>query len=84
MNQDQGTNLRLQPFDRVFVGEAKKSSLEKCLPPCLRPMYEKLCGMRRPGSFSYGDLLPLQSLKANVAARSTSPRPATIRAADGE
>jgi protein involved in polysaccharide export with SLBB domain len=84
MNQDQGTNLRLQPFDRVFVGEAKKSSLEKCLPPCLRPIYEKLCGMRRPGSFSYGDLLPLQSLKANVAARSTSGRPSTIRAADSE
>jgi protein involved in polysaccharide export with SLBB domain len=85
MNQDQSTNLRLQPFDRVFVGEAKKSSLEKCLPPCVRPIYEKLCGMRRPGSFSYGDPLPaVQNLKANLAARSVSPHPTTARGTAGE
>ena len=80
MNRDQSTNLRLQPFDRVFVGEAKKSSLEKCIPPCLRPVYEKITGMRRPGSFSYGEPLPaVQNLKANLAARSTSVRPTTAR-----
>lgn len=80
MSQDQSTNLRLQPFDQVFVGEAKRSSLEKCLPPFLRPTYEKLCGIRRPGSFSYGDPLPVQTLKANIAARNTSP-PTTVRGA---
>jgi len=80
MNQDQSTNLRLQPFDRVFVGEAKKSSLEKCIPPCLRPVYEKITGMRRPGSFSYGEPLPaVQNLKANLAARSMPIRPTTAR-----
>ena len=72
--------VRLQPFDRVFVGEAKKSSLEKCIPPCLRPVYEKITGMRRPGSFSYGEPLPaVQNLKANIAARSGSTRPTTAR-----
>jgi len=79
MGQDQSTNLRLQPFDQIFVGEAKRSSLEKCLPPCLRPMYEKLCGMWRPGSFSYGDPLPVQTLKASIAARTIS-QPTTFRA----
>jgi len=80
MSQDQSTNLRLQPFDQVFVGEAKRSSLEKCLPPFLRPAYEKLCGIRRPGSFSYGDPLPVQTLKANIAARNMSP-PTIVRGA---
>jgi protein involved in polysaccharide export with SLBB domain len=84
MNQDQSTNLRLQPFDQVFVGEAKKSSLEKCLPPFVRPMYEKLCGMRRPGSFSYDDPSAMQSLKANLAARTSPIHPATARGADDE
>jgi protein involved in polysaccharide export with SLBB domain len=84
MSQDQSTNIRLQPFDRVFVGEAKKSSLEKCLPPFVRPLYEKMCGMRRPGSFSYGDPLPMQSLKANLAARSTSNQTTIFRGAGGE
>jgi protein involved in polysaccharide export with SLBB domain len=84
MNQDQSTNLRLQPFDQVFVGEAKRSSLEKCIPPCLRPVYEKLCGIRRPGSFSYDDPLPLQSLKANIAARNASIQLAIFRGAGDE
>jgi protein involved in polysaccharide export with SLBB domain len=78
-SQDQSTNLRLQPFDQVFVGETNRSSLEKCLPPCLRPMYEKLCGMWRPGSFSYGDPLPVQTLKANITARSSPSPPTTYR-----
>jgi protein involved in polysaccharide export with SLBB domain len=82
MNQDQSTNLRLQPFDQVFVGEAKRSSLEKCLPPCLRPIYEKICGIRRPGSFSFGDPLPVQTLRANIAARNIS-QPSAYRGAAG-
>ena len=81
MNQDQSTNLRLQPFDQVFVGETKRSSLEKCIPPCLRPVYEKLCGIRRPGSFSYDDPLPLQNLKASIAARNASIQLAIFRGA---
>lgn len=41
------TNIRLQPFDQIFVGESRRSSLEKCLPPWLRPTYATLTGLRR-------------------------------------
>lgn len=46
-HKDDHTNLRLQPFDRIFVGETRKSCLAKCVPPWLRPLFEKLCGMKR-------------------------------------
>lgn len=46
-HQDQQTNVRLQPFDRVYVGETRKSCLAKCMPPCLRPLFEALCGLTR-------------------------------------
>jgi protein involved in polysaccharide export with SLBB domain len=45
LNQDQRTNLRLQPFDQVYIGETRQASLAKCVPPCLRPLYEALCGL---------------------------------------
>src|SRR5262249_36543591 len=32
MNQDKRTNLLLQPFDQVYVGETRQGKLEKCLP----------------------------------------------------
>jgi protein involved in polysaccharide export with SLBB domain len=51
-HSNEQTNLRLQPFDQVYVGEARKATLERCLPPFLRPAYETVCGMRRPGSHS--------------------------------
>jgi protein involved in polysaccharide export with SLBB domain len=45
MNQDATTNIHLQPFDQVYVGETKQSSLKKCVPPCLCPLYKALCGL---------------------------------------
>jgi polysaccharide biosynthesis/export protein len=45
---DQSTNVRVQPFDQVYVGQSKKRSYQKCVPPCLMPLYETACGMRRP------------------------------------
>jgi protein involved in polysaccharide export with SLBB domain len=47
--RDQRTNITLQPLDQVFVGESRPCAFERCLPPWLRPTYEALCGMRRPG-----------------------------------
>lgn len=47
MHDDERTNLRLQPFDRIYVGETRKSCLAKCLSPCLRPLFEKCCGLKR-------------------------------------
>lgn len=47
LKQDQRTNLRVQPFDQIYVGETKQSSLLKCFPPWLQPLYQSLCGLRR-------------------------------------
>jgi protein involved in polysaccharide export with SLBB domain len=47
LRHDPQTNISLQPFDQVFVGESGQSCLCRCVPPWLRPLYEALCGMRR-------------------------------------
>lgn len=49
LDRDDRANLRLQPFDQIFVGETRGSSLQKCVPPCLLPLYKRLCGLDRPG-----------------------------------
>ena len=49
LGRDQRTNLRLQPFDQVYVGESQQSCFAKCVPPCLRAVYDGLWGMRREG-----------------------------------
>jgi protein involved in polysaccharide export with SLBB domain len=47
LRNDPSTNVSLQPFDQVFIGETRQWCVEKCLPPWLKPAYEALCGMRR-------------------------------------
>lgn len=47
-DREQGSNVLIQPFDQIYVAETRKSSLEKCVPPLLRPLYGTLCGLRRP------------------------------------
>lgn len=37
---DQATNVRLEPFDQVYVGQTRRKCLACCLPPWLR----KVCG----------------------------------------
>jgi protein involved in polysaccharide export with SLBB domain len=46
--QSQSTNICLQPFDQIYVGETRQSSVKKCMPPWLRPLYQALCGLHRP------------------------------------
>jgi protein involved in polysaccharide export with SLBB domain len=46
--KDQGTNLRVQPFDQVHVGQTRQAVFEKALPPWLRPAFHSLAGLRRP------------------------------------
>jgi protein involved in polysaccharide export with SLBB domain len=48
IGQDPSSNVRLHPFDQVYVGQSKRSSLLKCLPPWARPLYARLCGLTRP------------------------------------
>lgn len=43
--QDDRTDLQLQPDDEIYVGELKRSSLCKLLPPWLRPTFCRLCGL---------------------------------------
>jgi hypothetical protein len=62
---DQETNLRLQPFDQVYVGQSHWASLVKCLPPWLRPIYEDFCGLSRRN----------RSRKTSPSTSSTQPTP---------
>jgi protein involved in polysaccharide export with SLBB domain len=47
LKNDQRTNITLEPFDQIYVGESRPCRLRSCVPPWLRPLYEALCGMRR-------------------------------------
>jgi hypothetical protein len=47
LDQDQRTNIRLRPFDQVYVGETRASFVEHCIPRWVRPLYDKLCGLPR-------------------------------------
>ena len=51
LRHDQKTNIPLEPFDQVYIGQSRRSSLKSCIPPWLRPLYERLCGIR-PGTAS--------------------------------
>jgi protein involved in polysaccharide export with SLBB domain len=44
---DQSTNVRLRPFDQVYVGQTRQAVLDRCMPPWLRPVYQSLVGLRR-------------------------------------
>jgi protein involved in polysaccharide export with SLBB domain len=46
LKNDYRTNLRLQPYDQVHVGETHQAKVERCIPPCLRPLYQALCDTR--------------------------------------
>jgi protein involved in polysaccharide export with SLBB domain len=49
LKQDPRTNIRLQPFDQVYVGETRASFVEHCLPRWVRPIYDKVCGLHPAG-----------------------------------
>jgi protein involved in polysaccharide export with SLBB domain len=46
-HDDHHTNIHLQPFDQVFVGETKQFGFSKCFPPWLKPIYEAVVGIGR-------------------------------------
>jgi polysaccharide biosynthesis/export protein len=60
LRHDEQTNVRLQPSDQVFVGETRRSCLERCFPPWLRPTYQAMCGLRRPAARNPTGAPPLQ------------------------
>jgi protein involved in polysaccharide export with SLBB domain len=36
---DHSTNIRLEPFDQVHVGESPQALVERCIPPWMRPVH---------------------------------------------
>lgn len=44
LNRDAQTDVRLAPFDRVYMSQTKRWRLCACLPPWMRPMYRRLTG----------------------------------------
>jgi protein involved in polysaccharide export with SLBB domain len=45
LRHDQHTNVRLEPFDRVYIGQNRRSRIAVCVPPVLLPVYRLLCGI---------------------------------------
>jgi protein involved in polysaccharide export with SLBB domain len=43
------TNIRVEPYDQIFVGETRQARIEKCLPPWLKPTYQALWNMLPSG-----------------------------------
>jgi protein involved in polysaccharide export with SLBB domain len=48
LRNDPETNISLEPFDQVHIGQSRRSSFRDCLAPWLRPTYDRLFGMKRP------------------------------------
>jgi protein involved in polysaccharide export with SLBB domain len=61
---EQQTNVRLQPFDQIYIGQTHRCYLAKCLPPWLRPFYKDLCGLSRPKQTEKVDASPLNVPKS--------------------
>jgi protein involved in polysaccharide export with SLBB domain len=49
LHGDQKTNVRLEPFDQIYIGQTKRSCLKTLLPPWVQALYERLTGLRRDG-----------------------------------
>jgi protein involved in polysaccharide export with SLBB domain len=49
MNEDQQTNIRVRPYDQIYVGETRQARIEKCIPPWLRPTYQIVWNMLPTG-----------------------------------
>lgn len=46
LHNDPDTNILLEPFDQVHIGQSRRASVSDCLPPWLRPLYDRLCGLK--------------------------------------
>jgi protein involved in polysaccharide export with SLBB domain len=48
LGHDPRTNVVLEPFDQVYVGETRRSRLRKLMPAWMRPAYQTVCGITTP------------------------------------
>lgn len=46
LDDDESTNIALQPGDQIYVGETRRSSFSRLLPNYLKPLYAKLFRVR--------------------------------------
>jgi len=44
---DLRTNMTVESFDQIYIGETRGSNVLTCIPPVLRPLFRKVCGMGR-------------------------------------
>jgi protein involved in polysaccharide export with SLBB domain len=47
LKHDLRTNIQLQSFDQVYIGQSRQSAVLSCCPPWLQPLYKVLCGIGR-------------------------------------
>ncbi len=40
IKKDYSTNIRIQPFDQIHIGETRQALVERCIPPWLRPLHQ--------------------------------------------
>lgn len=45
LKQDQRTNVVLASFDQIYIGQSRGSCVLTCVPPWLRPCFQRLCGV---------------------------------------
>jgi protein involved in polysaccharide export with SLBB domain len=45
LRHDLQSNVRLEPSDRIYIAESRRSRLACCVPPVLQPLYRLLCGI---------------------------------------
>jgi len=48
LKHDHRTNIRLLPFDQIYVGETRQAQIEKAIPPWLRGAYRMLWNAEQP------------------------------------
>jgi protein involved in polysaccharide export with SLBB domain len=42
LKHDYSTNLRVEPYDQIYVGETRQARIDRFVPPWLRPIYQAL------------------------------------------
>jgi protein involved in polysaccharide export with SLBB domain len=44
IKKDQRTNIRVLPYDQIYVGESRQAKVLKCVPPWLKPLFLAVWG----------------------------------------
>jgi protein involved in polysaccharide export with SLBB domain len=47
LKQDQRTNVTLESFDQIYIGQSRSSCVLTCVPPWLQSIIQQCCGMGR-------------------------------------